>query len=55
MGGVCIAVYNAVCFVVSLVLPRIAAQFSRQVPMPWCLALGGAGLISLQFVQDRYT
>lgn len=54
-AGVCIAVYNAVCFVVSLILPRISAALSRQVTHALCLALGGAGLISLQFVHDRYT
>jgi maltose/moltooligosaccharide transporter len=54
-AGVCIAVYNAVCFVVSLALPRIAAQFSRQITHALGLALGAAGLISLQFVHDRYT
>jgi maltose/moltooligosaccharide transporter len=54
-AGVCIAVYNAVCFVVSLVLPRISAQLSRQTTHALCLALGAAGLISLQFVHDRYT
>jgi maltose/moltooligosaccharide transporter len=54
-AGVCIAVYNAVCFGVSLILPRISAALSRQVTHALCLCLGGAGLISLQFVQDRYT
>ena len=54
-AGVCIAVYNAVCFVVSLILPRISLAFSRQVTHALCLSLGGAGLISLQFVHDRYT
>lgn len=54
-AGVCIAVYNGVCFAVSLILPRIAARVSRQVTHALCLALGGAGLISLQFVHDRYT
>jgi len=54
-AGVCIAVYNAVCFVVSLILPRISAALSRQVTHALCLTLGGAGLISLQFVHDRYT
>jgi hypothetical protein len=41
--------------VVSLVLPQIAAQFSRQITHALGLALGAAGLISLQFVHDRYT
>jgi maltose/moltooligosaccharide transporter len=54
-AGVCIAVYNAVCFVVSLILPRISALFSRQITHALCLLLGGVGLISLQLVHDRYT
>jgi maltose/moltooligosaccharide transporter len=53
-AGVCIAVYNAVCFLVSLILPRLSAQFSRPVTHALCLTLGGLGLISLQFVHGRY-
>lgn len=54
-AGVCIAVYNAVCFGVSLLLPRLSARLSRQTTHALCLMLGGLGLISLQFVHNRYT
>jgi len=54
-AGVCIAMYNAVCFVVSLGLPRVARRLSRQVTHALCLIAGGVGLMSLQLVHDRYT
>ncbi|TVP65779.1 MAG: MFS transporter [Leptolyngbya sp. LCM1.Bin17] len=54
-AGVCIAMYNAVCFVVSLGLPHVARRLSRQVTHALCLIAGGVGLMSLQLVHDRYT
>lgn len=54
-AGVCIAVYNAVCFVVSLGLPHVARRLSRPVTHALCLIIGGVGLMSLQLVHDRYT
>lgn len=49
-AGLCIAAYNAVCFCVSFVLPRLAAATNRQVAHALCLTCGGLGLISLWFV-----
>lgn len=49
-AGICIAAYNAVCFGVSFVLPRLAAATSRPVAHALCLTCGGLGLISLLFV-----
>lgn len=49
-AGLCIAAYNAVCFVVSFALPRLAAAMGRPVAHALCLACGGLGLISLWFV-----
>lgn len=49
-AGICIAAYNAVCFGVSFLLPRLAAVTSRPVAHAMCLACGGLGLISLWFV-----
>ena len=53
-AGVCIAVYNAVCFGMSLLLPRLVRRFNRPLTHALCLTAGAAGLISLQFVGDRY-
>jgi maltose/moltooligosaccharide transporter len=49
-AGICIAAYNAVCFGVSFVLPRLAAATSRPIAHALCLTCGGLGLISLWFV-----
>jgi maltose/moltooligosaccharide transporter len=49
-AGICIATYNAVCFGVSFVLPRLAAATSRPTAHALCLTCGGLGLISLWFV-----
>ncbi len=49
-AGICIAAYNAVCFLVSFALPRLAAATSRPVAHALCLTCGGIGLISLWFV-----
>ncbi|WP_410510650.1 MFS transporter [Nodosilinea sp. E11] len=49
-AGICIAAYNAVCFGVSFLLPRLAAATSRPVAHALCLTCGGLGLISLWFV-----
>lgn len=53
-AGLCIAFYNAVCFAVSLLLPKITARLTRRVTHTLCLIVGGIGLISLQFVSNRY-
>jgi maltose/moltooligosaccharide transporter len=49
-AGICIAAYNAVCFGMSFLLPRLAAATSRPIAHGLCLACGGLGLISLWFV-----
>lgn len=49
-AGLCIATYNAVCFGVSFLLPKLATATSRPVAHALCLACGGCGLISLWFV-----
>ena len=49
-AGLCIAAYNAVCFGVSFLLPKLATATSRPVAHALCLACGGLGLISLWFV-----
>jgi maltose/moltooligosaccharide transporter len=49
-AGICIAAYNAVCFGVSFLLPRLAAATSRPIAHALCLTCGGLGLLSLWFV-----
>jgi maltose/moltooligosaccharide transporter len=49
-AGLCIAAYNAVCFGVSFLLPKLAAATSRPIAHSLCLTCGGLGLISLWFV-----
>ncbi|NEO27330.1 MAG: SLC45 family MFS transporter, partial [Kamptonema sp. SIO4C4] len=53
-AGVCIAVYNGTCFVVSLILSKIAKRISRKLTHSICLLCGGAGLISLFFIHNKY-
>jgi maltose/moltooligosaccharide transporter len=49
-AGICIAAYNAVCFGMSFLLPRLARMTSRPIAHALCLTCGGLGLISLWFV-----
>ncbi len=49
-AGLCIAAYNAVCFGVSFLLPKLATATSRPLAHSLCLTCGGLGLISLWFV-----
>lgn len=53
-AGLCIALYNAVCFVFSLFISRIADLTSRKATHSFCLLCGGAGLITLWFTRDPY-
>lgn len=49
-AGLCIAAYNAVCFGVAFLLPRLTIATSRPITHAMCLTCGGLGLISLWFV-----
>ncbi|MDJ0553438.1 MAG: MFS transporter [Microcoleaceae cyanobacterium MO_207.B10] len=53
-AGICIAVYNAVCFLFSFFLAPIAKTTSRQFTYSFCLLCGAAGLFSLAFIQNEY-
>jgi maltose/moltooligosaccharide transporter len=53
-AGLCIALYNVVCFIYSLFLARIAAATSRKATHSFSLLCGGIGLISLLFVSNQY-
>ncbi|EAZ90171.1 MFS transporter [Crocosphaera chwakensis] len=51
-AGICIAVYNGVCFLFSWILPNLTARLGRKMTHSLCLICGGLGLISLLWV-DR--
>ncbi|MBE9126694.1 MULTISPECIES: MFS transporter [unclassified Coleofasciculus] len=53
-AGICIAVYNAVCFIFSLLLPRLAKLTSRQLAHGFCLLCGAGGFISLAAIDNKY-
>jgi len=53
-GGICFAVYSAVCFAFSLVLPVIANKLGRKNTHSLCLLCGALGLISVAIIHDKY-
>ncbi len=52
--GVIFGVYNAVSAVFAFFLPKIAASMGRIKTHAISLILGGLGLISIYFIQDKY-
>lgn len=54
-AGICIAVYNCVCFLFSLFLPQITDAIGRKITHSFCLICGGFALISLLLIQDKYS
>jgi maltose/moltooligosaccharide transporter len=54
-AGICMAVYNAVCFGFSFLLEPLAKATSRKIAHSICLLAGAVGLISLAFIEDKYT
>jgi maltose/moltooligosaccharide transporter len=53
-GGLSFAVYNVGCFLVAFLIPPIAKATNRKTTHFICLALGGLGLLSTYFAQDKY-
>ena len=53
-GGFTFAFYSIVCFMVALALPKLADLTSRKAVHAFALACGGAGLLSVYFIQDQY-
>lgn len=49
-GGVCFAMYSAVCFAFSFVLPSIADRLGRRLTHALCLLAGAAGLLSVALI-----
>jgi maltose/moltooligosaccharide transporter len=52
-AGVCFGMYSAVCFVFSLVLPKLAQAVGRKNTHSLCLLCGALGLVSIAFLHDK--
>jgi maltose/moltooligosaccharide transporter len=52
--GIMFMVYNGVSAIAAFLLPLLAAKISRRYTHMICLIIGGIGLISLFFIQDRW-
>jgi len=53
-GGVCFAVYSAVCFAFSFVLPGLAKRLGRKYTHSICLLCGGVSLMSVVLIHNKY-
>ncbi len=53
-AGYCSGVYNAVCFLISPVLPVLAVRLGRRGAHTLCLLTGGIGLLSVPLIHDKW-
>ena len=53
-GGFAFAFYSITCFLVALVLPKMAAATSRKTTHAIALVCGAIGLLSVYLIHDRY-
>ena len=53
-GGFAFAFYSITCFLVALLLPRLAAATSRKTVHATALLCGAAGLLSVYLIHDKY-
>jgi maltose/moltooligosaccharide transporter len=53
-GGFTFAFYSVTCFLVALVLPKVAAATSRKTTHALALVCGGVALLSMYLIHDRY-
>jgi maltose/moltooligosaccharide transporter len=53
-GGICFAVYSAVCFGFSFVLAPMARKLGRKHTHSLCLVCGALGLVSVVVIHDKY-
>ena len=53
-GGICFAVYSAVCFGFSFALPVLARKLGRKNTHTLCLLCGAVGLISVAVMHNKY-
>ncbi len=54
-GGNAFAVYSIVCFVIAFLLPKLARATSRKTVHAISLICGGLGLLSVYFINDKWT
>ena len=52
-GGICFAVYSAVCFCFSFALPWVVRKLGRTHTHSVCLLCGAAGLMSILFIHSK--
>jgi maltose/moltooligosaccharide transporter len=53
-GGFAFAFYSITCFLVALVLPKIAGTIGRKATHAFALTCGGVGLLSMFLIHDQY-
>jgi maltose/moltooligosaccharide transporter len=53
-AGYCSGVYNTVCFLVSPLLPSVAARLGKRATHSLCLLLGAIGLLSIAIIHERW-
>src|SRR5262249_20011996 len=53
-AGLCFALYSAVCFAFSFVLPELAGAVGRKNAHSLSLVCGGVGLLSVLFIHNKY-
>ncbi len=53
-GGICFALYSAVCFAFSFALPGLARKLGRKYTHTVCLLCGAVGLISVVVMHNKY-
>jgi maltose/moltooligosaccharide transporter len=53
-AGYCSGIYNAVCFLVSPLLPRFAERYSKRAVHAACLLAGAAGLLSVALIHNKW-
>lgn len=53
-AGICFAMYSAVCFAFSFILPMMVQKTSRKMTHSVCLLCGAAGLLSVAFIHNPY-
>ncbi len=53
-AGLCFAMYSAVCFAFSWLLPSIAGRLGRRATHAVCLLCGAAGLLSVAVIHDKW-
>jgi maltose/moltooligosaccharide transporter len=53
-GGFAFAFYSITCFLVALVLPKIASSMGRKATHAFALTCGGVGLLSVFLIHNQY-